>query len=533
MKFKILDCTLRDGGFHTKWDFSQPLVENYINNINNLNIDELEIGFRFTEKEGWLGKFAYTTEETLAELDIRRGLPVGVMIFSGEFSYKGKINNSLLKKIFPLTCDESYIDFVRIATYLDNLENSILIAKYLKNLGYHVSLHLMKIHNTTDDEFIQIAKILESNNIDRFYFADSLGSMFPSDIERVVKLIKKEYYGPIGLHAHNNLGLAFINSVTAINSGATWIDGTFTGIGRGPGNTKLEELLFHYYDNDDKYNNNLIKLLEDYFNPIQEKYKWGSNPYYFLAGKYNIHPSYLQDMLESGKFDRNDILAFLMNYHDLDKESYNPELEDTANFHYAELVEGNFKHSNIIRDNKILIIGSGESVKTYKKDIELFIKKFKPVVLQLNKGGVIEPNFIDFNLYSHPQTIKYEKQNIVNSKEKFIIPPNSLKDQINNKNVNFYGMKIEKEKFASNKNSCVTPNPLVLSYALALSGLSKEPYVYTAGIDGYIQNELKNKVISDTLEYFKKSFKKEIISITPTIFTISQVSPHKLIRDNS
>ena len=114
--------------------------------------------------------------------------------------------------------------------------------------------------------------------------------MFPENIQNVVKMLKTEYSGPIGLHAHNNLGLAFINSIAAVDAGATWIDGTLTGIGRGPGNTKLEELLLHYFENDDEYNDSLINLLEEYFYPIQEKYKWGTNPFYFLAGKYNIHP---------------------------------------------------------------------------------------------------------------------------------------------------------------------------------------------------------------------------------------------------
>ena len=96
MKFKILDCTLRDGGFHTNWDFEKSLVESYIENVNTLNIDELEIGFRFTEKDGWLGKFAYTTEETLKDLNIRKNLPVGVMIFSGEFVESNRLNYELL-----------------------------------------------------------------------------------------------------------------------------------------------------------------------------------------------------------------------------------------------------------------------------------------------------------------------------------------------------------------------------------------------------------------------------------------------------
>lgn len=532
MKFKILDCTLRDGGFHTNWDFEKSLVESYIENVNTLNIDELEIGFRFTEKDGWLGKFAYTTEETLKDLNIRKNLPVGVMIFSGEFVESNRLNYELLKKIFPLNSEESRIDFVRIATYLDNLDFSIEISKFLNELGFHSSLHLMKIHNTSDEDFVKIANLAELNNIDRIYFADSLGSMFPNDMDRVVSNLKKEYSGPIGLHAHNNLGLAFINSVAAIDAGATWIDGTLTGIGRGPGNTKLEELLLHYFENSDEYNDRLINLLEKHFYPIQEKYKWGSNPYYFLAGKYNIHPSYLQDMIENDKFSRKDIMSFLMNYQDLDKESYNPLLEETGNFHYEKLTDGDFEVSKVTKNREILIIGAGKSVENYKDDIELYIKKFNPLVFQLNKGGVINQELIDYNLYCHPQTIKYEIDYIKNSVSKIIIPSNSINYEFENKNINFYGLKVEDETFENHATNCIVPNSLVLSYALSIASSSTHNDIYFAGIDGYLNNPNKNSEISETLRLFEETnSNKKLISITPSIFSIQQVSPHKLIRD--
>ena len=82
----------------------------------------------------------------------------------------------------------------------------------------------MKIHNTSEEEFSSIGEIGEKNLIDRIYFADSLGSMEPKDIKRTVNSLQKSYSGPIGLHAHNNKGFALINSVTAIEEGATWVD---------------------------------------------------------------------------------------------------------------------------------------------------------------------------------------------------------------------------------------------------------------------------------------------------------------------
>lgn len=42
--FKILDCTLRDGGYYTNWDFSPEVIDAYIQAMNQLPIDYLEIG---------------------------------------------------------------------------------------------------------------------------------------------------------------------------------------------------------------------------------------------------------------------------------------------------------------------------------------------------------------------------------------------------------------------------------------------------------------------------------------------------------
>ena len=86
-------------------------------------------------------------------------------------------------------------------------------------------------------------------------------------------------------------------------------------------------------------------------------------------------------MIENDKFDRKDILSFLMNYENLDKESYNPENEETGSIHYSDVVEGNFDSLDLLDDKEILIIGSGKSVEKYKSDIELFIKKFEPPCL--------------------------------------------------------------------------------------------------------------------------------------------------------
>jgi len=46
-KMKILDCTLRDGGYYNNWEFNRELINEYLKVMNNLEIDFVEIGFRF------------------------------------------------------------------------------------------------------------------------------------------------------------------------------------------------------------------------------------------------------------------------------------------------------------------------------------------------------------------------------------------------------------------------------------------------------------------------------------------------------
>ncbi len=46
-----LDCTLRDGGYYTNWDFADDVVEDYFRLTNQLPLDFVEVGYLSKEKE--------------------------------------------------------------------------------------------------------------------------------------------------------------------------------------------------------------------------------------------------------------------------------------------------------------------------------------------------------------------------------------------------------------------------------------------------------------------------------------------------
>jgi 4-hydroxy 2-oxovalerate aldolase len=113
--------------------------------------------------------------------------------------------------------------------------------------------------------------------LDVLYFADSLGSMDGGDVVRIISALKLNWIGEVGFHAHNNKGLAVSNTLVAIENGATWVDSTILGMGRGAGNAQTENLLLELkkkYQLDYRASALFDLALSD-FTPLQNHFHWG------------------------------------------------------------------------------------------------------------------------------------------------------------------------------------------------------------------------------------------------------------------
>ena len=88
-------------------------------------------------------------------------------------------------------------------------------------------------------------------------------------------------------------------------------------------------------------------------------------------------------MEKDKSFSIYDKFAFLDNINKNDSQSYKPELKEKLNDFFIRSNKEDTLINKKFSNNSYLIIGSGPSVKKYKKDIEYFIEKYKPTVLQL------------------------------------------------------------------------------------------------------------------------------------------------------
>ena len=523
----ILDCTLRDGGYYNKWDFEQGTVDKYLNSMKTAKMDIVELGFRFLPKNTFMGPYAYTTDNFINQLKLPEGPLYGVMINGKEFieSSESPINKFFQKK------EKSSISLVRIAINFDNVLDSELIAKQLKDMGYLVGMNMMQAHGKSEDDYIETAKTISSwGVVDVLYFADSLGNMIPQDVHKMCQSLKQGWTGPLGIHTHNNKNLALINSITAVENGVTWCDGTVTGMGRGAGNASTESLLLEmsrlgYH----KGNANMTQPAVEDFTKLKNKYGWGSNLYYHYASNHGIHPTFVQSLLEDKRYDNQQVLGALEFLADRNSTSYSIEAIRQAIYGNQKDVIGTWDATGWIANKEVLVVGAGPSVNRYKDGILRYIEKKYPAVFFLNINRYLPNTIPKATIISHETRALFDSQQYHNLNHPIILPKGRLgaliEGQIKGLEILDYGLSLEKGAFFIGPNSCRLEWPLAAAYALAIVTQAGASKINLVGFDGYNADDPRQEEMNNVFSNYnslKESVK--IKSLTPTTYRVHQSS---------
>ena len=366
----ILDCTLRDGGYYNNWDFPKTLVNDYLKAISDSGIKNVEIGFRSLKENKLNGPNFFSTENYINILKIAKKLNIGVMLNVSDLSNYKSDYKKVLNKVFNKN-KKTKVKFIRLATHFSEIDEVTNDCKFLKTKNYKIIINLMQITEQKEKDIINAAKKIALVNPSVLYFADSLGAMDTPDVSKYVKLLRKYWKGELGIHTHNNLGKALSNSLAAIKNGVTWVDSTVTGMGRGPGNSETEYLIIEMAKlSKEKYKllpiSNLIKK---YFEPLKMRYKWGPNPFYYLAGKHGIHPTYIQEMLTI-KMDNIEILEAIKQLSNGDGKKYDVNLVKSEFQKPIKLSMGKWSPKNKIFDREVLLVSSDLNLMNIRKKLK-------------------------------------------------------------------------------------------------------------------------------------------------------------------
>lgn len=231
-KATIFDCTLRDGSYAVNFGYTAADTERISRGIDELGIQWIEVGHGngLNASGARYGCAAATDEEYL------KAAAAGVRTAKfGAFFIPGIAE---MKHIdLAKDCGAS---FLRIGTNIVQSEEAWPFIRYAKQRGLTVFYNAMKSYVVSPQEFLRRSVQVVEHGADAVYLVDSAGSMAPGEVGRFCDLLRERLPTPFGFHGHNNLSLAIANSFEALEHGASTIDCTLAGIGRGGGNAQLE-----------------------------------------------------------------------------------------------------------------------------------------------------------------------------------------------------------------------------------------------------------------------------------------------------
>lgn len=527
----VLDCTLRDGGYYNDWDFEPELVQDYLLAMDALQIDFVELGFRSLKNDGFKGGCAYTTDAFLNSLEIPPGLvnKIGVMINGSEIA-NPETQTANLEKLINSKA-ESPVTLVRIACHVHEFIACLPAATWLKQQGYLVGFNLMQVADRSPAEITQLAQAANNYPIDALYFADSMGSLNPQQVTDIIHAFQQGWQGALGIHTHDNMGQAIANSLQAVKSGVTWVDSTVTGMGRGPGNAQTEYLILALAEYRQTQGNptKLFELIRKHFKPMQNRYGWGTNPFYYLAGQYGIHPSYIQEMLQDSRYSEEDILAVIDHLKIEGGKKFSLDTLEAARHFYSGEPRGTWQPASLLKDKTVLILGTGPGVKKYQDAIESFIEQTQPYVIALNTQSNIRQDLIHARAACHPVRLLADCHEHLKLPQPLITPasmlPEELKRELKEKALLDFGIAVTTNGFKFHDNYCELPTSLVMAYALAIASSGGAKRIYLAGFDGYPEGDPRNDESEAIIKaYLAAEHPVDLVSITPTRYRMKKQS---------
>lgn len=531
---RILDCTFRDGGYQTDWFFETESINNYFDSLIRAGITHSELGFRFANSANTFGPFAFTTSQLIDSLNVPESLNIGVMLNAGDVIENEQVSASVLRKLFPQ--NESRLNFIRIAAHFHELKHVTKISDSLRRDGVEVHLNIMKSSNLIDHP--ESWDLLTEVNLNAFTdvaIADSLGKLLPENMEPLVKGLRDMFKGKIGIHMHDNFGLALANSLAAARAGADSIDATIGGIGRGAGNTRTEFAAALLSDSQDypTYNPDpLLDLSAEFFEPLNTGHGWGPNSLYFLSALGGVHPTYAQDLSNNGLYSSSEILATVRRLKDVGGANFSPSklasVMPRAEDFYEPTSEEYFLTPGWCRDRDIVLIGGGDFVAKNSSHIEKHLdKNSEKIVISMNLRSGLSDNLIDYFIIADPIKISLNSFSESSLKKKLIVRalPESLSESANFHSVSYFkttpenSLEIDEEEISGDSADS-------FAYALAAISFGDARSIQLVGFDGYSGNPSRHNRMQILLDNFYTQNQKQIELYlgTPTTYSGPQKS---------
>lgn len=471
---KLLDCTLRDGGYINNWEFGYHTIKDIIKKLVESQVEYVEVGF-LRNCEYNKNAAVYRNCE-----DIKNVLPEnkGNTMFTA-MALHNKYDINQLEDY-----DGKTIDALRVTFHDYDIDEGLAYIEKAIAKGYKVFANPINIMGYSDEMILSLLKRINAMKPYAFSIVDTFGSMMKEDLMRIYSLVEHNLDKSIviGLHLHENLAMSYSLAQDFISMKASGracvIDASMFGMGRSPGNLCME-LIMDYMNKTQGsiYNvNPVLDGIDDHIAKLKQIEAWGYSTAYALSAKYNLHRNYAEFLLGKGRLRAKQINQILASIEDNKKTAYDEE--------YAELLYEKFQNHEIqdealiekLKENlsgkKVLILAPGSSIIDEKETIKAFIDKEAPIVISANfKSEEYRQDYVFCSNAMRYEALKDKKGEFC-----LLITSNLLDVCDEEENVlNFTELSFDEMGSCDN---CV----VMLIKLLIRLGVAQ---VYTAGFDGY------------------------------------------------
>lgn len=307
-EIRVIDCTIRDGGLMNNHHFDDGTVKAVYQACAAAGVDYMEIGYKASRqgiKAGEYGCWKYCREEDIRRIvgDNPTNLKLAVMADAEKCDYHEDIPPKA----------ESVVNMIRVATYINQIPTAIDMVKDAHDKGYETTVNLMAASTVPERELNEGLELLTTSEAQAVYVVDSFGALYSEQVQYLVKKYLhycKAVGKEVGMHMHNNLQLAYANTIEGIVLGANYLDATMAGLGRGAGNCQME-LLIGFLHNPKYDLRPVLDCVQHHIEPLRAKLLWGFDLPYMLTGLLNQHPRAAIKFKEAElKGEKGDILKF-------------------------------------------------------------------------------------------------------------------------------------------------------------------------------------------------------------------------------
>ncbi|MDT0686552.1 aldolase catalytic domain-containing protein [Autumnicola psychrophila] len=508
---QLLDCTLRDGGYYTNWDFDERLVEQYFQTMNSLPIDYIEIGYRSKPKQSYKGGYYYLPKYLLDKCRNRTSKKLAIIINEKEVLVEEIVE--LLKPCIGI------IEMVRLAVAPENLERAIRCAEVVKEQGFLISLNLMYASKWEEKLYVSESFKYLNGVLDYFYVVDSYGGMTPNEVTNIFNKLKEKLSVDLGFHGHNNIEMALINSLAAIDAGAVLVDATVCGMGRGAGNLKTELLLSILHR---KYevpvDFDILNELVESFLDLKERYKWGTNLPYMLSGAFSLPQNTVLGRVKKRFFSLNSIVRGV-------SSTSSPTVGD---FDFPVF-------SPVKNFAKVMVVGGGSTPQEFAGAIKEYLKENSEICVIHSSSRNLKiflnlPNH-QFHCLSGKEIHRLEKKlhSGDRSKRIFLISPQAgetIQDGFSSK---FEGLFEVLEKGFFQEKYDLSTTAMAMDIASCLN-VQEVMFIGYDGYTGRVSPE-QMELFEENQEIFNEAKRKGLMvfSLTPSMYKISSKSIFSLL----